>query len=62
MFNGIVSFAVTTLFPVETELIGSGLTFFIYMIAMAACLACILTFYPETRGKSLEEIESKLVK
>ena len=62
MFNGIVSFAVTTLFPVETELIGSGHTFFIYMIAMAACLACILTFYPETRGKSLEEIESKLVK
>ena len=62
MFNGIVSFAVTTLFPMEVEHIGSGNTFLIYMILMIACLVCIMTFYPETKGRSLAEIEKELVR
>ena len=62
MFNGIVSFAVTTLFPMEVEHIGSGNTFLIYMMLMIACLVCIMTFYPETKGRSLAEIEKELVR
>lgn len=62
MFNGIISFLVTTIFPWEVSKLGTGTTFFIYMGIMVVCLVCVLTFYPETKGKSFEEIESKLVK
>jgi len=61
MFNGIVSFLVTTIFPWEVSKLGTGATFLIYMGIMIACLICVLTFYPETKGKSFEEIKSKLV-
>lgn len=61
MFNGVISFLVTTLFPLEVERFGTGNTFMIYMVIMIACLVCVLSFYPETKGKSLTEIESKLV-
>lgn len=60
MLNGIVSFLVTTLFPIEVRLIGTAGTFFTYMAVMIACLICVTTFYPETKGKSLKEIEAKL--
>lgn len=62
MFNGIISFAVTTLFPLEVKYLGTGNTFLVYMAVMIACLVCVLTFYPETKGKSLKEIEEKLIR
>jgi len=62
MFNGMTSFAVTTLFPFETEHLGSGNTFLLYAIIMIACLLCVLTFYPETKGRKLEEVERELIK
>jgi SP family arabinose:H+ symporter-like MFS transporter len=62
MFNGIMSFVVTTLFPIEVEYLGSGNTFMIYGVIMLVCLISVLLFYPETKGRKLEEIERELIK
>lgn len=62
MFNGIMSFIVTTLFPIEVEHLGSGNTFMIYGIVMLICLISVLLFYPETKGRKLEEIEKELIR
>lgn len=60
--NGITSFAVVTLLPIELEYLGSATTFFIYGLLMLLFLAMVIKWFPETKGKTLEEIESELVK
>lgn len=60
VFNGIMSFVVTTLFPMEIERWGAGTTFLIYAIVMVLCLISVLLFYPETKGKDMEELEKIL--
>ncbi len=60
--NGITSWVVSTLFPWQLENIGAGLTYFIYGVLMVIAVICVAWFYPETKGKSLEEIEKELVK
>lgn len=59
--NSLTSFAVATFFPVQLALIGSALTFLIYGILMIACLFFVLYFVPETKGKSLEQLEKELI-
>ena len=61
-FNSLVSYTVQQVFPWELSRIGPGWTFFIF--GSFATLAFLFTvkFIPETKGKSLEELEDELVR
>lgn len=59
-WNSIVSFSVATLFPVQLELLGSTATYLIYSIFGLLSLIFVWRFVPETKGKSLEELEKEL--
>jgi len=61
-WNSIVSFSVATVFPVQLEFLGSSATYFIYSFFGLLSLLFVWRFVPETKGKSLEELESKLIK
>jgi MFS family permease len=61
-FNGIVSFLVTLLFPWLLDSIGESTTFFIFSGFMIFTFIFVKTMIPETKGKSLEEIEKSIVK
>lgn len=62
VFNGLVSFLVTTLFPIEAEYLGLGHTFMIYAVVMLCCLVSVYLVYPETKGKSMEALEKELIR
>lgn len=62
LVNSGVSFGVQQFFPWELENFGSSLTFLIYGVFAALGLIFIVLKLPETKGKSLEELESILVK
>ena len=47
-------------FPYMSEKIGGGYTFLIFTVMMTLQLVFVLTIMPETKGKSLEELETKL--
>ncbi|MDW3650381.1 MAG: sugar porter family MFS transporter [Bacteroidia bacterium] len=59
--NSVVSFLVQLIFPWELANLGTSLTFLIYGIFGIIGLALILRSLPETKGKSLEELEEMLV-
>ena len=61
-WNSIVSFSVATVFPAQLEFMGSGNTYLIYSFFGLLSLVFVWRFVPETKGKSLEELESKLIK
>lgn len=61
-WNSIVSFSVATLFPVQLEYLGSDKTYLIYAIFGFLTLLFVWRFIPETKGKSLEELEEQLIK
>jgi hypothetical protein len=61
-WNSVVSFSVATVFPKELEGIGAGYTFLIFAFFGFLTLLFVLKFVPETKGKSLEELETILVK
>lgn len=61
-WNSIVSFSVATVFPAQLEFMGSGNTYLIYSFFGLLTLIFVWRFVPETKGKSLEELESKLIK
>ena len=61
-WNSIVSFSVATVFPVELEFLGAAGTFFIFAIFGLLTLLFTIKYIPETKGKSLEELEKILVK
>ncbi len=61
-WNSIVSFSVATLFPVQIEYLGSSNTYFIYAVFGFLTLLFVWRFIPETKGKSLEELEKNLIK
>ena len=61
-FNALTSFIVATVFPVELERFGSGMTFLIYALFMVLCLIFVILAVPETKGKSLEQLEKELIK
>ncbi len=56
-WNSLVSATVTLVFPWETAHWGASGTFFGYGLLAVAALVFILLLGPETRGKTLEEIE-----
>jgi len=56
-----VSFVVQWVFPWELDTLGNVLTFTIYGVFAALGLIFIIRVIPETKGKSLEDIEAQLV-
>lgn len=62
VLNSAVSFTVQQVFPWELNNIGSAGTYFIYGLFAVGGLLFVLFKLPETKGKSLEELESILVK
>ena len=62
LINSAVSFLVQLIFPWELDTLGSGTTFLLYGIFAVLGLLFIIRVIPETKGKSLEELEEILVK
>ncbi len=60
--NSLISFSVQLIFPWELATLGTAGTFLIYGIFGALGLVFVLIMVPETKGKSLEELEKILVK
>ncbi len=60
--NGTVSFLVTLVFPWEIDNIGTTGTFLIFGVFAALAFFFTLFYVPETKGKSLEELEKTLIK
>lgn len=60
--NSAFSFLVQLVFPWELEKIGNSGTFFIYGAFAVVGLIILKIYLPETKGKSLEELEQILVK
>jgi MFS transporter, SP family, arabinose:H+ symporter len=61
-WNSLVSASVTLLFPAEVATWGPSGTFLAYGLVSAAGLLFIVTQAPETKGKTLEELEEILMK
>ena len=61
-WNSTVSASVTFIFPWELSHFGSAGTFLGYGLMAAAALIFILMFIPETKGKTLEELEGILMR
>ena len=53
---------VTIIFPVMLELLNGGTTFLIFAVICLASLIYVWRSVPETKGKSLEELEKVLIK
>ncbi|NBC18898.1 MAG: sugar porter family MFS transporter [Bacteroidetes bacterium] len=62
LINSTVSFLVQLVFPWELATLGSSMTFLIYGLFAAAGLVFVLMVVPETKGRSLEELEAELVR
>lgn len=62
LINSAVSFVVQWVFPWELDVLGSSTTFLIYGIFALIGLIFIIKVIPETKGKSLEELEAQLVR
>jgi capsular polysaccharide biosynthesis protein len=60
--NSGISFLVQLVFPWELATLGSSTTFLIYGLFAVIGLAFILKIVPETKGKTLEELEAQLVR
>jgi len=61
-WNSLVSASVTLLFPTELALWGPAGTFLAYGLLAAAGLLFIVLQAPETKGKTLEELEGILAR
>jgi hypothetical protein len=53
---------VTLIFPWQLEAIGISATFFIYGLFATLGLFFVMRILPETKGRSLEELETILVR
>ncbi len=60
--NSVISFLVQLVFPWELEVLGSSMTFLIYGVFAAIGLFFVIAKVPETKNKSLEELEKYLIK
>lgn len=56
-FNWITNFLISLSFPVALDYIGLSSTFFIFVALNLAAIAFSKKYVPETRGRSLEELE-----
>ena len=61
-FNSLASFAVQLVFPWELSHLGNATIFFIYAAFGLAALLLVAWLLPETKGKSLEELETILAR
>ena len=62
LVNSGTAFLVTLVFPWQLQSLGSATTFLLYGLFSLAGLAFVLRVLPETKGRSLEELEAVLVK
>ena len=62
LINSGVAFLVTFIFPWQLETLGNAGTFLIYGLFAVAGLAFVMRILPETKGRSLEELETILIK
>ncbi len=62
LINSAVSFAVQLVFPWELETLGNAATFLIYGLFAAFGLVLMMRILPETKGRSLEDLEIMLVR
>ncbi|MBT8316000.1 MAG: sugar porter family MFS transporter [Lutibacter sp.] len=60
--NSFVSWLIQQIFPWELSTLGNALTFLIFGIIAVVGFLILLKILPETKGKSLEQIEFDLVK
>ncbi|NNL05753.1 MAG: sugar porter family MFS transporter [Xanthomonadales bacterium] len=60
LINSAVSFTVQLVFPWELENLGNSMTFLIYGVFAVLGLFFVMRLLPETKGKSLEELETIL--
>ncbi|NNJ73439.1 MAG: MFS transporter, partial [Enterobacterales bacterium] len=60
--NSMVSFTVQLVFPLELATFGAALTFSSYGVFAAIGLVLVMWLLPETKGKSLEELETIFAK
>ena len=60
LINSTVSFLVQWVFPWELDHFGSALTFLLYGLFALAGFLFIFRYVPETKGRSLEELEADL--
>ena len=58
--NSFSSWVVQQIFPWELSTLGNAMTFFIYAMLALIGFFLFLKILPETKGKSLEELESEL--
>lgn len=61
-WNSVVSATVTMIFPWELSTFGSAGTFLGYGLMAAGALVFVLIWIPETKGKTLEELEATLLR
>lgn len=58
--NSGVSWFIQFIFPFELARLGAAGTFFVFAVFAAICLVLLAWLMPETRGRSLEELEREL--
>ena len=61
VINSAISFGVQLVFPWELERLGNSTTFLIYGVFAAIGFVIIMRLLPETKGRTLEELEKILV-
>ncbi|MEM1319808.1 MAG: sugar porter family MFS transporter [Bacteroidota bacterium] len=59
--NSLTSYFVVQFFPWQTDNLGSTLTFLIYAGAAIVAFVLLYRLLPETKGRSLEELERELI-
>jgi MFS family permease len=62
LVNSAVAFVVTLVFPWQLATLGNSATFLIYGLFALLGLVFVMRILPETKGRSLEELEAALVK
>jgi MFS family permease len=62
LINSAVSFTVQLVFPWELKTLGNATTFLIYGVFALIGLVVVMRLLPETKGRTLEELEELLVR
>ena len=60
--NFAFNFFVVASFPVMLHRLGGGITFWLFSLVSLLCIIFVYYFIPETKGISLEKIESNWIK
>jgi hypothetical protein len=60
--NSLISSLVQLIFPWELSNLGNAITFFIFGAIALIGFFVLLKLLPETKGKSLEQLEKELVR